>query len=245
MEKVEIKVGMTNKSYRQGNVFWQEKVFAHFNHKIDYSILKIFDFVPKLLSNDQHTISWEFIEGKNFEASDENLRKITKIIKTLHNSKLKFPKSNHSQRVKFYQQILRDKNIKIEAIDKHYRRILTILKNSKHDMPLHNDLWPFNMIDKEGKIFLIDWEYASMGDKHFDLAYFIESAKLDDRQESVFLDEYDDYDYEYVIQQKILVNYLIILWVNAQETKHFDDAPFAHKIETLIEDLKNFKKTIK
>jgi len=33
-----------------------------------------------------------------------------------------------------------------------------------------------------------------MGDKHFDLSFFIDSSKLDERQEKVFLEAYDSHD---------------------------------------------------
>lgn len=39
--------------------------------------------------------------------------------------------------------------------------------------PLHNDIYQSNLIwGKDDKIYFVDWEYATMGDKHFDLAFF-------------------------------------------------------------------------
>jgi len=36
--------------------------------------------------------------------------------------------------------------------------------------PCHNDLWESNLLDDGTRIRIIDWEYAGMGDIHFDLA---------------------------------------------------------------------------
>ncbi len=39
-------------------------------------------------------------------------------------------------------------------------------------VPCHNDLWGPNLIDDGRRIWIVDWEYAGMGDRYFDLANF-------------------------------------------------------------------------
>jgi hypothetical protein len=51
--KIKIENGHTNISYKDGNVFLQEKIYNNFNHKINYEILEDFDFVPKLISQNE------------------------------------------------------------------------------------------------------------------------------------------------------------------------------------------------
>jgi len=49
MEK-DIQIGHTNgRKYKEGNTFVLEKRKNEFNHRIDYSLLSEFDFVPKLI----------------------------------------------------------------------------------------------------------------------------------------------------------------------------------------------------
>ncbi|WP_033160954.1 phosphotransferase family protein [[Mycoplasma] collis] len=241
--KTKINVGSTNVSFKENNTFIQEKKYNKFNHKIDYDLLKDFKFIPKLIMNSTDEIRFEWIEGKHLEINKENVKKIARIMKKIHKSKLNFPSSNHAARVKEYQKIIRNKNLNIPVINEYYRKINLILKNMDKNTPLHNDLWPQNIIqDKKNKIWLVDWEYATKGDKHFELAYFIESSRLNDELETIFLDEYDDYDYEYVLQHKILVNYLIVLWCNAQEIKPFDDSEYIEKIKTISQYLEERQK---
>lgn len=38
--------------------------------------------------------------------------------------------------------------------------------------PCHNDLWGPNLIDDGVRVWIVDWEYAGMGDVYFDLANF-------------------------------------------------------------------------
>lgn len=240
--KKQILAGHTNISYQEDNLFLQEKVYTGFNHKIDYKILSNFAFVPELKFNDEKEIHWEWIDGTQYSVTNDNLTKIAYLMKQIHTSKLSFPPSNHAARVKKYRKILRDKNINIPVLNKYFKKINLILKNMKKDTPLHNDLWDRNIIEKtNGAIFIVDWEYATKGDKHFDLSYFIESCRLTNEQETILLDAYEDYDYEFVIQHKILVNYLIILWIHAQPIKPFDDVEFQEKIEILAQDLERYK----
>ncbi|EFF41608.1 phosphotransferase [Mycoplasmopsis alligatoris] len=231
--KTKINGGFTNISYKDGDKFYQEKILTGFNHKIDYSILEKFGFVPKLLNNNLENITWDFVDGQQPEPSEENLKIIANQLYELHNSKTKFPSSNHAARVKKYRQIINEKKLNIPVLNDYFKRVNNILAKSKKDVPLHNDLWTRNMIKKDGKIFFIDWEYATMGDRHFDLAYFICSSELNQEQEKIFLEEYHNYWEDYLIQQKILVNYLVVLWVNAQEKKPFDEKFYIEQIYKL------------
>ncbi|EIE40288.1 phosphotransferase family protein [Mycoplasmopsis canis] len=233
-----IKKGFTNESFCTGKTFYQIKKLNKFNHKIDYQLLEEFDFVPKLLSNTEKDIEWVWVEYEEIKFTPEQLKEIANNFLQLHNSDLKFPKSNHAQRVKEYRSILKNKNINIKVLNKYYRRINNILSNSENNRPLHNDLYSGNLLldKKTKKIMFIDWEYASMGDKHFDLAYFICGSFLTKEQERIFLDAYDSYWEEYLIQQKILVYYLTILWIHAQDVMPFSDEYSIQKLEETIKE---------
>lgn len=233
---IEIKIGHTNRSFRDGDKFIQEKIYNAFNHKIDYKILSKFDFVPKLISDDQKYLKYQWIETNQLTFNKEVLIQIANNFKTLHDSELIFPKNNISQRIKEYLKTLKERNNSIKELDPYYKRILKILKNSATNRPLHNDLYNQNiLVDKNNKVYFIDWEYATMGDKHFDLAYFITGSYLNEEQEQIFLEAYDTYWEEYLIQQKILVYYLTILWNNVQVPKAFDDSELFIKLKETVE----------
>src|SRR5215210_3355228 len=55
---------------------------------------------------------------------------------------------------------------------------------SHEPVPAHNDLLTANFLrDGDDRIQLIDWEYAGMGDRWFDLGNFAVNNELDDEQE--------------------------------------------------------------
>ena len=56
--------------------------------------------------------------------------------------------------------------------------------------PCHNDLWEPNLLDDGTRVWILDWEYAGMGDAYFDLAYFAMHYTLTDAQDEALLRAY-------------------------------------------------------
>lgn len=57
--------------------------------------------------------------------------------------------------------------------------------------PCHNDLLTANFLNADGKLVILDWEYAGMGDETFDLANFSHHHSLDDDRVRFLLAAYD------------------------------------------------------
>ena len=235
MLREEIKIGYTNRKFKRGNKFFLIKNQNEFNHRIDYKILNTFDFIPKLIKEDGNELVWEFIEGKHLDNPTNNdLKQLAKILRTLHKSDLVFPKNNMRKRLKQYLRKLHSKKQFDPIIENNYREMINLLSKMSRLNPLHNDLRSENILkDKTGKIWIVDWEYATMGDKHFDISYYMESMALNQKQRAIFLNEYNAYDNyqayipEWLSKYERFVNYLTICWALAQK-----QLPFA------LEDLK-------
>lgn len=237
--KIKIQLGHTNESFKDDNNFIQIKKKNGFNHKTDLHNVAKLDFVPKLISDNEFESKWEWIDGEMLDKpSDEDLVILGKKINQLHNSKLVFAPFNLKGRIIEYRKIMNQKNIKIDVIEKMYRKSNLILKNMYKTTPVHGDLWYQNILKTNDKnIFIIDWEYSHMGDHHFDLAYFIEAYNLNEHQEKIFLDSYDDYNPKLLKLHKALVHYLTILWIHAQPKMPFSDKDSIKKLEKLFEEI--------
>ncbi|QJG67210.1 phosphotransferase [Mycoplasma phocoenae] len=241
--------GFTNKTFHdvENNRFVKEKQYDEFNHKVDYFQLNRFDFSPKTISNDEHYLTTEFIEGVNPEMTNDVLIQIGKSLIQLHNSKLKLPPCQLSRRFKIYRKKVADLKRSIPVLDKYYKKINLFLRNVDQSAPCHNDYWKNNLIlEKDtNKLFVIDWEYASMGDVHFDLAYIIEQENLSDEQIKVLLNAYGDDYSPYKLQiHRILVDALIVLWVNKFPVKPFDESEYIQRIETNFSKLNSMENDI-
>jgi thiamine kinase-like enzyme len=56
--------------------------------------------------------------------------------------------------------------------------------------PCHNDLLNANFLDHDGRLWLVDWEYAGMGDRFFDLANFAANHELGPVEDGLLLRAY-------------------------------------------------------
>jgi thiamine kinase-like enzyme len=57
-------------------------------------------------------------------------------------------------------------------------------------VPCHNDLLNANFLDEGGHIRIVDWEYAGMGDRFFDLANFSINHEFDEAANAELLEAY-------------------------------------------------------
>ncbi len=57
-------------------------------------------------------------------------------------------------------------------------------------VPCHDDLLTANFLHDGERVQVIDWEYAGMGDRYFDLGNFAVNNQLDDEQEARLLEDY-------------------------------------------------------
>jgi thiamine kinase-like enzyme len=57
-------------------------------------------------------------------------------------------------------------------------------------VPCHNDPWPGNLLDADGRIYLIDWEYSGMNDPMWDLADLSVEARFGPEQDRAMMEAY-------------------------------------------------------
>lgn len=231
-KRKEVKKGYTNKEkYIEGNKFVIKKTYTGFNHNIDYSILEKFDFVPKLYSNNEEEVVWENIPSDNVDHfDDKDLVTLGKILRTVHNSKLIFPKFNIEERVDKYLKILDERKIIVPEIKSNLVIMKYVLNKMDKSTPIHCDLLHDNIIkDDKGKLWIVDWEYAIMGDKHLELAYLIQASNLDNHQINILLKSYNNThnndekcNIELIPLYRSFCDWLTILWAHAQDQMPFD-----------------------
>ncbi|MGD9720149.1 MAG: phosphotransferase [Pirellulales bacterium] len=93
--------------------------------------------------------------------------------------------------VESYLEIARRHGVLVPAeVDAVLARLAVIeaqLADGSEISPCHNDLLPANLIDDGQQVRIIDWEYAAMGDRFFDLGNLAENHELSAAAESNLL----------------------------------------------------------
>jgi thiamine kinase-like enzyme len=81
----------------------------------------------------------------------------------------------------------------------------------------HNDLLAANFIDDGERVWIVDWEYAGMGDPFFDLANFSVNNELDGEGESALLDAYGSTDTRALTLMRFMSDFREAMWAVVQQ----------------------------
>ena len=67
---------------------------------------------------------------------------------------------------------------------------IEVRRSTDAHVPCHNDLLNANFLEDGERLWIVDWEYAGMGDRFFDLANFAINHELDHQASRAFLEAY-------------------------------------------------------
>ena len=155
----------------------------------------------------------------------ENIDQIAKIFKTLHtcgvDTGVKFEVFEMAD---LYEKIIINANVKVYD---DYNDIKNTIMNIKHNfdavkkpvkVPCHNDSLIGNWVmDKNGKLYLVDWEYSGMNEFMWDLSCLSIEMNYNDEQDDYFLKAYYGRDVSLdekmrFVASKLYVDLLWTLW---------------------------------
>ena len=142
-----------------------------------------------------------FVSGREMRADElrepETIAEVAHDLRSLHDSGTELPTGFDSFRlVEQYAETGRANGSEPpagydEALDAAHKIERAVRDQPGHEpVPAHNDLLPANFLRDGDRMQLIDWEYAGMGDRWFDLGNFAVNNELDDDQETLLLEAY-------------------------------------------------------
>ena len=157
-----------------------------------------------------------------------HIEQVAQILKTMHtcgvDTKVPFEVFDMAEG---YEKIIRDKNV---SMFEDYRETKAEVMGIKAEIdaaldipkvPCHNDPLCENWVEGDGRMYLIDWEYAGMNDGMWDLADVSIEAGYDDACDRMLLRAYMGrepgvMDEKHFLASKIYVDYLWTLWAKAR-----------------------------
>jgi thiamine kinase-like enzyme len=182
--------------------------------------------------------------------SQENLRQIADIYRTLHNSHIRerndFNLFHEIDKYKFLMQRVGAKmyNHELDAYSQITALEYRLNKMGVEVKPCHNDGVPENFIkDKNGKMFLIDWEYSGMNDPIAELAALFLESNFSETSQNLFMSYYFKDNTPNDIQERLLIyqilwDYLWAQWTIIKEAKGDDFGEYGRmRFERAIKNL--------
>ena len=128
-----------------------------------------------------------FIEGRPLALAaagrPETLRRVARSIRALHGGPKFLGRFSPFQTVRNYRALARRSGVALpeeaERAVAQMGRLERSLGPCRDLKPCHNDLLAGNLIDDGKKVWIIDWEYAAMGDPFFDLGNYAANQRLE------------------------------------------------------------------
>jgi thiamine kinase-like enzyme len=126
-----------------------------------------------------------------------------------------YEKIIHEMKVPMFSDY-QEKKLQVMAIKEEIDRQVNAPK-----VPCHNDPLCENWVVGNGRMYLIDWEYAGMNDGMWDVADVSIEAEFDQEQDMLLLSKYLDrepttLDMKHFLASKVFVDYLWTLWAKAR-----------------------------
>jgi thiamine kinase-like enzyme len=159
-------------------------------------------FAPRVVTllDDPQCLVTAFVDGAAADGAymrDGAIPEVARDLRALHDSGLELPKQfdpfslveDYAETARSHGAELPDSYDKLLAGMKQVERAVRD-KPGHEPVPAHNDLLPANFLHDGGRIQLIDWEYAGMGDRWFDLGNFAANNELSEEQEADVLHAY-------------------------------------------------------
>ncbi|HSS81793.1 MAG TPA: phosphotransferase [Gaiellaceae bacterium] len=106
-------------------------------------------------------------------------------------------------------------------------RQIETLRAAAPRVTCHNDLLAANFIDDGERVWVVDWEYAGMGDPFFDLANFAVNNGLDEEGETALLEAYGSADVQALTLMRFMSDFREAMWGVVQQAISELDFDFA------------------
>jgi thiamine kinase-like enzyme len=168
-----------------------------------------------------------FVEG---EVGRVDVEQVGRALARLHAGPA-FPARFDSFRVvEVYRATALERGVRVPAAYDRAREVAEAIERRRAGVaprPCHNDLLNANFIDDGGRSWIVDWEYAGMGDPFFDLGNFAVNHELDEEGERPLLRAYGSDDADALTLMRFMSDFREAMWGVVQQAISELDFDFA------------------
>jgi thiamine kinase-like enzyme len=178
-----------------------------------------------------------YVEG---EVGRVDVERVGRALRLLHGGP-PFPARFDSFRVvEVYRETARERGVAVPAaydLAKTTADAIAHRRSRPTPRPCHNDLLNANFIDDGRGLWIVDWEYAGMGDPFFDLGNFAVNHELDEEGERSLLAAYGSDDADALTLMRFMSDFREAMWGVVQQAISELDFDFAGYVERHFERL--------
>lgn len=197
---------------------------------------------PAYVSDDASLIVMPFIEARAVEGTPDTL---FACFRTLHQSEIEFP-----SRFCPFKTMREEFQLVKEPGEHSWEALFVKLEEIEAQVepaelrPCHGDLHNGNILDDGERLWLIDWEYAAMGDPQLDLANYCANHFMTLAEARTFYRRYDPAASEASLRRFEQMQFVSLLrwavWCVHMDELSDLDSPYAEWVDRYMELLKQF-----
>jgi len=148
---------------------------------------------PPVIHTDKNVLVTKFLDGRTWsqkqQRSDQELARLGRLLARLHGASAPcdLPHFDPAAICRHYLAALQPASLAKQVRQSVERILLSTPPTAKRCL-IHADLIPENILDDSGRLWLVDWEYAGLGEAETDLAMVAANFDLSPRQFAILLE---------------------------------------------------------
>jgi thiamine kinase-like enzyme len=158
-----------------------------------------------------------YVDGR---VGEVDVGRVGAALRRLHDGP-KLPSRFDSFRVvEIYRATAAERGVAVPAAYERAHEIARRIERSRAaapPRPCHNDLLNANFIAQGDRLWIVDWEYAGMGDPFFDLGNFAVNHELDEAAERDLLAAYGVQDHDALVLMRFMSDFREAMWGVVQQ----------------------------
>jgi thiamine kinase-like enzyme len=172
---------------------------------------------PEVVRFDDGCLVTRFVEGA---VGDPDPAAVGPLLHRLHSSPPLASRFDAFRVVEVYAATAAAHGVAVPAAYADARDVARRIEDTRAGVapvPCHNDLLALNFIRDAGRTWIVDWEYAGMGDPYFDLANFAVNNELDEAGERALLGAYGGGDAAALVVMRFMSDFREAMWGVVQQ----------------------------
>ena len=168
-----------------------------------------------------------YVEG---EVGRAGIEEVAPLLRRLHDGRPIAGRFDPFRVVEAYAELAREYGVDVPAGYARASEVATRIAARRGHVelrPCHNDLLAANFIHDGERIWVVDWEYAGMGDPAFDLANFAVNNGLDEDGDRALLEAYGGGDEDVHVLFRFMSDFREAMWGVVQQALSELDFNFA------------------